>query len=152
MQPLTVPGNLDSLKTIRKFIAAASDKAGLDKKATYGLTLAVDEVATNIITHGFDGSGSDLIIRVVAEINENKLEIHLEDTGKGYDPSQYQHPESLDQPMIERAEGGLGVFLALRNVDKFIYQRLEDVNRHTFTMYQDLVDSEGAERRGSDVR
>jgi anti-sigma regulatory factor (Ser/Thr protein kinase) len=152
MQPLTIPGNLDSLKTIRKFIASASAKAGLDKKALYGLTLAVDEVATNIITHGFDGNGADLIIRVVAEIDETKLEIYLEDTGKGYDPGQYRHPESLDQPLLDRPEGGLGVFLALQNVDKFLYQRLEDMNRHTFTMYKHLVNSEGIEKRGSDVR
>jgi serine/threonine-protein kinase RsbW len=54
MESLTVPGTLDSLKAIANYVMAAAEKAGLEKKEAYKLRLAIDEIASNIIIHGYE--------------------------------------------------------------------------------------------------
>jgi serine/threonine-protein kinase RsbW len=56
----------------------------------------------------------------------------LEDTGVAYDPRAQGMPtaEDLDKPLSDREIGGLGVFLALQGVDRFDYQRHDQVNRN----------------------
>lgn len=79
MQPLTVPGTLDSLKAIANYVLAAAAAAGLDKKASYHLHLAADEIATNIITYGYQEAGRSGAVDLRAELDENTLTVILED-------------------------------------------------------------------------
>ena len=92
MQPLTVPGTLDSLALIREHIRAAAAEAGLDKKRAYRLELAVDEIATNIVNHGYREAGrtGDVVVR--AKIDAHTLTITLEDTALPFDPRQPRAP------------------------------------------------------------
>ncbi|HXV96967.1 MAG TPA: ATP-binding protein, partial [Anaerolineae bacterium] len=64
MEALTVPGTLDSLSVIGKYVLTAAATAGLDKKVSYRLRLAVDEIATNIITHGYDEANLEGVIKI----------------------------------------------------------------------------------------
>ncbi|HMQ50473.1 MAG TPA: ATP-binding protein [Anaerolineae bacterium] len=135
MERLTVPGTLDSLTEIRKYVTAAAAAAGLDKKATYRLNLAVDEIATNIIIHGYDEAGREGMIDLWSEIDEKTLTISLEDSGATYNPFQSDVELDLDLPLEQRQIGGLGVYLTIQSVDKFLYEHTsEDRNRHTFVM------------------
>jgi anti-sigma regulatory factor (Ser/Thr protein kinase) len=143
MDPLTVPGVLDSLAAISQYVRAAAEAAGLDKKAAYRLRLAVDEIATNVITHGYEEAGQTGVVEVQAVIEEKTLTILLEDNGASYEPDQVAEPADLEQPLAERPVGGLGLFLAIRNVDKFLYERIGDRNRHTFVVNRALASTPG---------
>jgi anti-sigma regulatory factor (Ser/Thr protein kinase) len=142
MQPLTVPGTLDSLQAIAEYVKAAAAAAGLDRKATYRLRLAVDEIATNIVTHGYAEAGIEGAVEVWAEMDERTLTLSLEDTGVAYDPRQSKPPGNLDMPLDEREIGGLGVYLVYQNVDTFDYERVGDRNRNTFCMNRPLDSAE----------
>ena len=132
MEPLIVEGKLDSLKEIAKYITSATSSIGLDKKASYGLRLAVDEIATNIIVHGYEESQIEGVIKIFADINEATLTVTLEDSGIPYDPTSKSPQEDLDTPIEQRQIGGLGVHLALQNVDAFHYKRTEMGNVNIF--------------------
>ncbi len=132
MQPLTVPGNLDSLSVIGQYVNAAATAAGLDKKKAYRLRLAVDEIASNIIIHGYDEAGLTGEVLVLSEMDEATLTITLEDTSAPFDPRQFAPPDHLDKPIGERPIGGLGVYLTLQNVDKFDYEYVDQRNRNIF--------------------
>ena len=142
MDPLTVPGTLESLDDIADYVMAAAAIAGLDKKTSYRLRLAVDEVATNIVTHGYAEAGLEGVLDLRADIDEKALTIFIEDTGVAYDPLQHQLPDDLDRPLEQRQMGGLGVFLAIQSVDKFLYERVGGRNRHTFIMNRGTALSE----------
>lgn len=131
---LTVPGRLESLKPIADFVLAAADQVGLDKKSAYKLRLAVDEIATNIILHGYEAAGFAGDIDLAAEIDNQQLEITLEDSAIFYDPQQAKAIETaeLQRPLSERQMGGLGVYLAIQGVDQFRYERVGDRNRNIF--------------------
>jgi serine/threonine-protein kinase RsbW len=133
MQCLTLPGNLDSLRPLRDFVRAVAGSAGLEKSAAYRLGLAVDEVATNIVMHGYDEAGLAGAIKVWSEVDANAVRIHLEDTGAPYDPAKYTAVD-VCQPLEDRTEGGLGVFLAQQGVDDLQYAKSADRNRHTFVV------------------
>jgi len=132
MQHLIASGQLDSLSVIAKYIVAISQEAGLDRKSSYKLRLAVDEIATNIIIHGYAEAGikGDLDIR--ADITDQELMVSMEDTGAVYDPTEEHKPSHLNVSAEQRPYGGLGVYLALQSVDRFIHERIGSINRNVF--------------------
>ena len=132
MNPLIVPGNLDSLSGIRHFVLEAAAQAGLDKKAAYRLQLAVDEIATNIIVYGYEQAGKTGLVTVQAEINPEALTVTLEDSSGPFDPRPFERLGDLDKPIEERPIGGLGVYLAIENVDRFNYEYVNNRNRNIF--------------------
>lgn len=134
MNQLIVPGKLDSLSEIAKYVLAAAAEAELDKKASYGLRLAVDEIATNIIIHGYEESGMEGDLELLAEISDRNLTIMIEDTAVTYDPIEHPEPDDLEKHPHEKKMGGLGVYLAIQGVDKFAYERVENRNRNIFTV------------------
>ena len=135
MEPLTVPGTLDSLAEVRKYVTAAANAAGLDKKASYRLNLAVDEIATNVITHGYIEASLEGALDLRADLDERALVITMEDTGAAYDPGLHYDHDDLNQPADQRPIGGLGVFLAIQSVDRFLYERASGGRgRHIFMM------------------
>lgn len=138
MEPLTVPGTLDSLDLIAEYVGNASKAAGLDKKASYKLRLAVDEIATNIIVHGYAETEQSGSINLQADLNEESLSISLEDTSIAFDPLEKvdQEASTIHQPLEMRPIGGLGIYLAVRGVDKFIHERIGDRNRNTFIVHR----------------
>ncbi|MBD2164609.1 ATP-binding protein [Calothrix membranacea FACHB-236] len=134
MTTLTLPGTLDSLGAIAKYVMEAAQTAGLDKKATYKLRLAVDEIASNIIIHGYEEAHLEGEIDVSADIDESRLTIIIEDTGAKYDPYETVavEEEQLKKPLDERPIGGLGVYLAIQGVDKYLFERVGNRNRNIF--------------------
>jgi anti-sigma regulatory factor (Ser/Thr protein kinase) len=133
---LTVPGELDSLGAIADFVIAAAATAGREKKATYRFRLAVDEVATNIILHGYEEAGYSGNVELSVTIDDQALTLAIEDTGIPYDPNRYDLPDAddLQQPIEQRPLGGLGVLLAIQGVDRFMYERSNDRNRNIFVV------------------
>lgn len=144
MASLTVPANLASLDEIRAFVSEQAEAAGLNDRRTYRLSLAVDEIATNIITYGYGGASLEGEVRVVAIHSEEGLEIVLEDWSPAFDPFSRAEPDDLDAPLEQRAIGGLGIFLAQENVDEFRYENVDGRNRNIFVM-------RGGERGGEGV-
>lgn len=133
MQPITVPGKLDSLTAIRHYVEAAAAEHGLDTRKGYRLKLAIDEIATNAITYGY-ANVRDGNLLLHAWSDGDALVVVLEDSGPAFDPRTKEAPSNLDAPLEQRAIGGLGVFLAVTSVDEYRYQRFNGKNRNVFVM------------------
>lgn len=133
MESMRIKANLDALEVIGDYVAAAAQQAGLDEKASYNLCLAVDEIATNIIVYGYAEAGLEGLLELWANNADRSLAITLEDTAMHYDPRTTPLPD-MSLPPEERSPGGLGVYLAIRSVDDFLYEQVGNRNRHIFTM------------------
>lgn len=131
---LSVPCTLASLGLVRDFVRQQGAAAGLDKEQIYKLSLAVDEIATNAISHGYEQSETSGELSLSAELDSATLTIVLEDTAPPFNPLTEEKPDNLDQPLDQREAGGLGVFLAIQNVDQFEYRYADGRNYHTFIM------------------
>lgn len=134
MEPLTVQGNLHSIDKLVSYVVTAASQAGLNHRATYCLRLAVDEIATNIIVHGYEAAGLNGEVTVTAVFQPHQLVIELKDSGQPFDPLQTPPPADLKQPPQNRTAGNLGIFLAMWGVDGFQYERSRGYNRNIFIM------------------
>lgn len=134
MESHRYPGLLDSLSPIRRRVGRAATEAGLGEREAYKLCLAVDEIATNIITHGYEEAGleGDILVRI--DRDDQTLTVYLEDSGLPYDPLAMPLPDDLEAPLQERHAGGLGIFLAVQSVDSFHYEKVDKLNRHVLVM------------------
>jgi anti-sigma regulatory factor (Ser/Thr protein kinase) len=133
MSTLCVPATQEALAPIATFVLEAAHAAGLDRRAAYRLRLAVDELATNIITYAYGGAGPGPIT-VNVELSARALTVILEDEGVAFDPRQVPAPTDLHLPLQERQVGGLGIYLALQGVDHFSYERVGDRNRNVLVV------------------
>lgn len=147
MVAVRLPGELDSLGAVRDFVREAAAEAGLERKPTYRLALAVDEVATNVITHGYHEAGVVGELVLSAAIRDDALAVTLEDSAAPYDPLAHQVPgeEDLSAPLEGRPVGGLGIMLALRGVDGFEYASREGANYSTFIVRRGTASPPGGE-------
>jgi anti-sigma regulatory factor (Ser/Thr protein kinase) len=136
MERKRFPGTVDSLDTLREYIGELSVKAGLTKKSTYSLKLAIDEIATNIILYGYEAAGLKASYTVESEITDESLTVVLEDVAAAFDPLAREMPDDEDLTMAleDRAIGGLGIFLTVNGVDEFGYEYADGKNRNKFVM------------------
>jgi serine/threonine-protein kinase RsbW len=132
MQERTFPGTLDSLALVRAYVSEAARTAGLDSGRTYNLCLAVDEIATNIVLHGYEEVDlkGDIIVEALQE--PGQLIIRLLDHGRTYDPDQVPKPD-LENPLKQQS-GGWRVFLGKIGVDQFDYTSTDSGNVHRFVV------------------
>ena len=128
METLKVRGTLNDIDPVIDYAVSAAHKAGLNEHGLHRVRLAVDEIATNIVTHGYDEAGRSGDLSISAEYDEDQLTIYLEDTGQEYDPRNIPPPD-LTTPSEKRPLGGLGIYLALWAVDQFYYEHEQDRNR-----------------------
>jgi serine phosphatase RsbU (regulator of sigma subunit)/anti-sigma regulatory factor (Ser/Thr protein kinase) len=136
MDAVTFPGTFDALSSIRAYVKTAAEAAGLDRSAAYKLVLAVDEIATNVIEHGYQEAGLNGDISVGAARDNDALVIRLTDTGKSFDPIAV--PEindvELSKELKDRSVGGLGLMLAKDGVDDLLYEATGGENIHRFVV------------------
>ncbi|GEO81280.1 ATP-binding protein [Pararhodospirillum oryzae] len=137
MSATRFPADLAALAPLRDLVKQRADAAGLSTSRGYRLMLAVDEVATNIVLHGYQENGLEGHLDVSVEVTEdNELVVCLEDDAVAFDPRSLEGPdaEDLSIPLEERDEGGLGIMLAMDGVDRFDYERVGERNRNTFAV------------------
>ena len=136
MDTLLISGKLASLSPIRHYVAKLAEAAGLNEMANYQLCLAVDEIATNVITHGYEENGLSGDLSLSAVLDAEKLTVVMEDTGIPFDPTNQELPdeEDLAVPLEEKLIGGLGIFLTIKGVDEFRYKQKDNINQNIFVM------------------
>ena len=142
MHRLTVPAVLESLEAVSEYAKKAAAAAALDERAAYRMRLAVIELVTNAITHGYGEGGLSGMVDLSAELDDRSVTITIEDTATPYDPTQTPPPDDLHLPVEQRKIGGLGVYLALQDVDSFRYERVGGRNRNTVVMQRPFLPAE----------
>jgi len=133
MNTLKVRGTLQDIQPVINYAVSAAYEAGLSDPELQRIRLAVDEIATNIVTHGYEEAGRSGDLSISAEYDEGQFTIYLEDTGEEYDPRNTPPPD-LTVSLEKRPLGGLGIYLALWAVDQFHYEHKQNLNRSILIM------------------
>ncbi len=117
----TFPARLDQLQAIGELVAEAGRRMDLDERALYAVQTAVDEAATNIILHGYDQEGKGPIHIACWQAGDDFI-VEMRDYGRPFDPSNVPEPD-LHAPLEKRREGGLGLFLMRRMMNRVEFSR-----------------------------
>jgi len=119
MTKMLLCADLAQLGTIREFVAVASRDLDVDECIIPDLQLAVDEICSNVIRHGYGGQGGRLEITVQA-VAEG-IQLIVRDWGTAFDPEAVSAPD-VDAPLERRSLGGLGLFLVRQLMDEVHFQ------------------------------
>ena len=133
MDTLKVRGTLQDIEPVINYAISAAHEAGLSERELQRIRLAVDELATNIVMHGYEEAGRSGDLSISAEYDEGQFTIYLEDSGEEFDPRDTPPPD-LGTPLGKRPLGGLGIHLALWAVDQFHYEHKKNRNRSILIM------------------
>jgi anti-sigma regulatory factor (Ser/Thr protein kinase) len=124
MAEITLGTDLSELATLAAFVDRFAADAALSEEVAFQLSLVLEELVTNAITHGAARGAIELRL----ERQSEAVKVDLIDTGAAFDPRSVP-PPALDAPLEERHVGGLGVYLVRQFVDEIDYRR-EDGRNH----------------------
>ncbi|MEG6550722.1 ATP-binding protein [Desulfocurvibacter africanus] len=126
---IILSGYLTQLEKLSRFVDSFGREHDLPTPLIFELNLALDELVTNIITHGSRGGDLSWISVSLCRTEEELLAV-VEDDGQAFDPCQAEAPDLLCS-LEERCIGGLGIHLVRNLTDAMCYERIGDRNRIT---------------------
>lgn len=116
---LQTTAELKNLSQIRDFVEMAAKTLGFEPDLIPNVQLAVDEVATNVMLHGYQSRGGSLEVEL--ERAGADLVVRLRDEAPPFDPTTVPAPD-LTLPLAKRPVGGLGIYLVRRAMDEVIHR------------------------------
>jgi len=116
---LRVAADVGQLGAIRAFVEQQAQALHVDPETIYDLTLAVNEVATNIMVHGYRSQPGE--IEIALRRQGDAIEIQLHDQARLFDPTRVPAPD-LTLPLHKRPFGGMGVHVTRQIVDAMRYR------------------------------
>ena len=118
--------DLSELERLRQAVAEFGERHNLPKDVIFNVNLALDEILTNVICHGYgDSEEHDISVRLFLE--QEKLTVEVEDDARPFNPLEASEPD-VDQSLEERPIGGLGIYLVRQMMDELEYRRGNDKN------------------------
>ncbi len=107
-------------------LQAMGEERALPMKTLFGLTLALEECASNIVNHAL-AHDATCTFTVDLDLTDQQAVIELRDTGPAHDPTQTPDrepsPDDDDEP-----PGGWGIQLVRRYTDEMLYSRAANEN------------------------
>ena len=97
----------------------------------YSINLAIDELLTNTISHGYDDDEPHRI-EIILSLEGKMLVVAIVDDSAPFDPTEMREPD-LDAPMDGQEMDGLGMLLVNRMMDGVEYRRRGGCNVVTLT-------------------
>lgn len=107
---LFVSSALENLSVIRSLVKTYLNIHNVERRNIMEILTIVDELATNVVEHGYQYQPGELIITV--EKDDNIIKLVVEDNGVGF-----------DEEKVSKEEGGMGLKIAKKMSDNFKIER-----------------------------
>jgi serine/threonine-protein kinase RsbW len=120
---LCVQADLNELARIRDFVEIQAGALGVAPDVVYDLVLAANEIATNIVVHGYRGQPGTIEVELRSE--GDAVEIVLRDQTPLFDPTLAPTPDT-NLPLEKRPRGGMGIHLTRRLTDAMLHRLTRD--------------------------
>jgi anti-sigma regulatory factor (Ser/Thr protein kinase) len=118
--------SLSELDTLCQSLQQFGEALGLANKTLFQISLAMEEIVSNIISYGYTDDAVHWI-KIVILHEKGTLTIRLEDDGIPFNPLWSQEPD-CECPLDERKVGNLGIHLCKKVMDDVIYERFGNKN------------------------
>ncbi|MFN8257670.1 MAG: ATP-binding protein [Bacteroidales bacterium] len=122
-----IKSRLSGIGIMNEQLAKMCKEWTINKDVAFSMNLALEEIVTNIIHHGYNGREEcDITIRFSLE--KYNLRIQIKDTAPEFNPLNAPEPDDLNKPLEERHVGGLGIHLVKKFTDNLTYRRMNSKN------------------------
>jgi anti-sigma regulatory factor (Ser/Thr protein kinase) len=121
-----VKPTLSELAHVRAALAEFVAPLDVPSDVLLDVTLAVEEIITNVISYGLAGDHTQLIA-VRLSFEAGVITVEVEDGGQPFDPLRVAAPD-ITRPLDEREAGGLGIHLVRSVMDDVAYARRDGRN------------------------
>jgi serine/threonine-protein kinase RsbW len=129
----TFPAQLRAFEQVKALIDEFAVTTELGREDRHKLTLIVEELFTNTVTHGHRGD-SDAPVQISLEDAGGGVQLTYEDSAPPFDPLAAIRRTDIESTINERRVGGLGVFLTLGLAKGAAYRFVEGRNRISLTL------------------
>jgi anti-sigma regulatory factor (Ser/Thr protein kinase) len=129
---ITITNRRSEIVRLSEFVEQFAAVHHLSSDDALAVNLVLDEIAINVIRHGYDDDREHDIL-IVLTLDGSVLTIQVEDDGRPFNPMDAPAPD-LTLPVEERPLGGLGIHLVRMSVDDMAYRR--DGDRNVLTMHK----------------
>ena len=122
---IKLTGPMDHLRLLWQTGETLLDSVVFDEDpegTRYNVLLALQEMVTNVLRHGYQLDESKPI-EVVFELSDDALQIVLRDQGPAFDPLSYDTSEVEAQAEMPAEAGGYGIRIARLVMDRVEYRR-----------------------------
>ena len=118
---IRLPADVREIERMHRLVRQFGELHEIPSRTLYAVNLALDEVVTNVVLHGFDDcAGQEVVVQM--ETAEAELRSVVVDGGREFDPMNAPLPD-LTAALNERALGGLGIHLVRSLMDRVEYRR-----------------------------
>jgi serine/threonine-protein kinase RsbW len=125
MNTITVQSELRELDKVRAFLKKNLAGLDLDEEDIYKVELSLVEMCSNIMRYAYPREKGEIVVSTWHK--EGKFYLEVRDRGVPFDPRQVKRP-TLEEMIGREQMGGLGIFLARKLMDGFLYRREDDQN------------------------
>jgi anti-sigma regulatory factor (Ser/Thr protein kinase) len=129
----TFPARLKAFEQVKTLIDEFGEKTGLGREDRHKLTLIVEELFTNTVTHGHRGDCNEPV-QISLEDTAAGVQLTYEDSAPQYDPLAASRRTDIESTINERRVGGLGVLLTIGLTNDADYRFVEGHNRISVTL------------------
>jgi serine/threonine-protein kinase RsbW len=120
----SIPSEVERLN--REF-GAFADRHDLSAEVRHSVNLALEEIVTNVICHGYKDR-DDQWITVEVVLGPDEMTARVEDAAPAFNPLLLPLPD-VTAPLEQRQPGGLGIHLSRHLLDGLHYSRVGGKNR-----------------------
>jgi anti-sigma regulatory factor (Ser/Thr protein kinase) len=120
----------EAISSLTERLMAFLEGQGVDMRATHHVALIVEELLTNLGTHG---QCCDCRARVTITVAADAVTGEIVDGGASFDPRMAPAPD-LDLDALDRPAGGLGLFLVRELSCDLHYVRHHNENHTSFAV------------------
>lgn len=124
---LRLPGIIDQVRAACDFVVSVAEQAGLGDDSVFQTQLAVEEVFTNIVEHGYQHDGGDKHIEIVIEISDKTFRISIIDEAPPFNPLEKDDADP-ETDLWERENGGWGIYFVRQYMDDISYRFADERN------------------------
>ena len=123
---ISIINRVEELERVTRFVEDFCDELSLDMELQMNLSLAMEEMVSNIIFYAYpEGTVGDIDISATSD--DKEITFVISDQGQEFDPTKVDEA-NVDVNPAERSLGGMGIFIVKNLMNQVTYQRLEGKN------------------------
>lgn len=127
---LRIPAAIDQVRRAVLFVATTAQRMGMGEDGAHQVQIAVEEIITNIIEHGYPSDAQSAAVDIAVERDGQEVVITITDDAPLFNPLLNIEPDPK-KPLEERTKGGWGVYFVKQYVDAVHYQAVSHRNEIT---------------------